>query len=173
MSAPEPHLRLAEPPDDPFLDALYATTRERDLGAMPLPAEVKQELLSMQSRSQRTDYRRRFPRAEALIIELDGRAAGRFYIDKSGAEFRVIDLSLLPEHRGRGIGGRLLAALLAEASRLGRSVRLRVDHSNPARRLYERLGFQPEEDAGIHCSMVWTAPMTAGWNATERPQGIS
>ena len=54
----------------------------------------------------------------------------------------MIDIALLPDHRGRGIGARLLRDVLHEATAAGLPVRLSVERSNPARSLYERLGFR-------------------------------
>ena len=45
-------------------------------------------------------------------------------------------------------------ALLAYADRLGRPVSLHVEPFNPARRLYERLGFRVIETRGLYELMV-------------------
>jgi ribosomal protein S18 acetylase RimI-like enzyme len=50
-------------------------------------------------------------------------------------------IAVLPLHIGRGLGGRLLARLLEDARPAHPAVALSVRESNPARRLYERLGF--------------------------------
>ena len=158
MSPSESRLRPARAEDEAFLDALYATTRDRDLGALPLPDETKRDLLLFQAHAQRVDYRRRYPDAEVLVIELEGRPAGRLWVDRSADGIRLVDLSLLPEHRGRGIGGRLVGTLIEEARSRQLPLWLSVELSNPARRLYERLGFESRGDDGIYASMVWTAP---------------
>jgi ribosomal protein S18 acetylase RimI-like enzyme len=49
---------------------------------------------------------------------------------------------ILPSHQNRGIGTRLVRELAREAKESGRPLRLRVLSVNPARRLYEREGFQ-------------------------------
>ena len=47
------------------------------------------------------------------------------------------------EQRGRGIGAQLLRTLAVEAGRLGFArLSLSVERTNPARRLYERLGYR-------------------------------
>jgi ribosomal protein S18 acetylase RimI-like enzyme len=48
----------------------------------------------------------------------------------------------VPEWQGRSIGRRLVGALLDQARRAGVPVVLSVLKVNPARRLYERLGFR-------------------------------
>jgi ribosomal protein S18 acetylase RimI-like enzyme len=53
-----------------------------------------------------------------------------------------ISVAVLPENRGMGIGSLLLRELIGMASNAGfHSLSLSVESDNPARRLYERLGF--------------------------------
>jgi predicted GNAT family acetyltransferase len=59
-----------------------------------------------------------------------------------------VDIALTPPYRGRGLGTRLLRGLIAEAEQSGRPLSLHVETHNPARRLYERLGFRPAGDSG-------------------------
>lgn len=159
--SPLPELRTAEPADEAFLERLYASTRERDTAAWGWPAETLAEFLRLQSRAQRLDLRRRFPRSAESVVEIGGAPAGRIWVDRAGETIELLDLSLLPEHRGRGLGGRLLADLLAEAEAAGKPVRLRVETSNPARRLYERSGFAWLGDDGVYGTMRWSPPASA------------
>jgi GNAT superfamily N-acetyltransferase len=69
----------------------------------------------------------------------------------------IVDIALLPEFRGVGIGGALFRDLLAEAAETGRQVTIHVDKFNPALRLYQRLGFQIVQDAGADWRMEWRA----------------
>ena len=55
--------------------------------------------------------------------------------------------------RGRGIGTALVTELFAEADASGRSVSIHVETNNPARRLYERLGFQDVGEHGVYVLM--------------------
>jgi ribosomal protein S18 acetylase RimI-like enzyme len=68
-------------------------------------------------------------------------------------EIRVIDVTLLPEHRGRGVGTQLLQELVEEGRRAGKRVTIHVEKPNPARRLYEGLGFAAVEDKGLYLLM--------------------
>jgi ribosomal protein S18 acetylase RimI-like enzyme len=77
-------------------------------------------------------------------------------------EIRLVDIALLPEHRGRGIGGALLRGLLDEGAVSGRRVSMHVERSNPALRLYERLGFERVKDDGIYWLMEWSLPGDEG-----------
>lgn len=50
----------------------------------------------------------------------------------------LLFVSVLPETRGQGIGGELIRRSIAECNG---DVKLHVEYENPAKRLYERLGF--------------------------------
>src|SRR5262245_55631984 len=128
-------LRPATPADEPFLLRVYAGTREQGLAA--LPEAMRATFTSQQYATQAAHYARTFPGAGIDVVLVDGRPAGRFYVWRGERETRIVDISLLPEHRGRGVGTALLRGVLDEGAR----VSLHVEHTNPARRLYERLGF--------------------------------
>jgi ribosomal protein S18 acetylase RimI-like enzyme len=120
---------------------LFASTRELEVSCLPGDA-ARALFLDSQFNAQLESYRRSFPQANHDIIELDGVAAGRLYVDRAPMVLQLIDISLLPEYRARGIGTALLQALLAEAAQRRGTVRLSVATSNPAQRLYQRLGFR-------------------------------
>jgi len=65
-----------------------------------------------------------------------------------------MDIALLPDHRGAGIGTRLVRELLDEGARTGKRVSIHVEKHNPALRLYERLGFAPVADRGVYVLMA-------------------
>jgi GNAT superfamily N-acetyltransferase len=147
-------LRPATAADQPFLQALFASTRQRELAYLPGSDADKQLFLKSQFAAQTASYRSAFPRASLQIIEVAEVAAGRWYVDRCCAPMHVIDISLLPEYRGRGIGSALLQGLLDEAGRSGAAVSLTVDMSNPAARLYERLGFRTVSSDGLYLRKV-------------------
>jgi GNAT superfamily N-acetyltransferase len=76
---------------------------------------------------------------------------GYGYVDEAVPE---VSIALLPAHRGRGIGTRLMSALadLAAARHVG-ALSLSVESANPARRLYERLGYRTVSDNGEAVTM--------------------
>jgi GNAT superfamily N-acetyltransferase len=74
---------------------------------------------------------------------------GHGYVDSSTPELAI---ALAREHRGKGAGSQLLAALEGRARSAGyRQLSLSVDAANPARRLYERCGYRTlsEDSEGI------------------------
>ena len=110
----------------------------------------------MQFDAQDRHYRAHFPDARFDVVERGGAPIGRLIVERGEDEIRLLDIALLPEHRGAGAGSALLRALLAEAAATSRRVTIHVERANPARRLYERLGFRVEEDDdAIYLFMVW------------------
>lgn len=89
----------------------------------------------------------------AQIIEHRGSPAGVFKVTRDGGEWQLVQIQLAPELQGRGIGRALIGELTAEAQAAGASLTLRVLRANPARRLYERLGFRVIEVGDHHFGM--------------------
>ncbi|MDO8361258.1 MAG: GNAT family N-acetyltransferase [Actinomycetota bacterium] len=143
MTPPQVRLRPATAADEPLLFQIYAASRAAELAQVDWSDEQRLAFLQHQHTAQATAYRSRHPDGEFLVIELaDGRGIGRLYRARlDDGELRVLDIALLPEWCGRGIGGALLADVLAEGEREGALVSLHVEAWNPALRLYTRLGF--------------------------------
>jgi GNAT superfamily N-acetyltransferase len=141
--------------DLPFVAALYASTRTEELAPLGWPEAVRTAFLDQQHRAQHAHYQACYPEAEWLIVEQAGKAIGRLYLGGDAADTRLIDISLLPEHRGAGIGGAILADLIADARAGGRMVSLHVDPAGAARRLYVRLGFREVATSETAVRMEW------------------
>jgi GNAT superfamily N-acetyltransferase len=141
--------------DAPFLYRVYASTREEELRPVPWTAAEKDAFLHQQFQAQHTYYQEHYEGARFEVILRDGQPIGRLYVARWADEIRIVDIALLPEHRGAGIGSGVLRGLLAEAAAAGKPVRIHVERLNPARRLYERLGFLPVEDKGVYYLMEW------------------
>ncbi len=147
------HLRPVTREDQSFLYRLYASTRVEELSAVPWSEEQKQAFLKMQFSAQSHDYQQNYPDAALQLIVRDGQPAGRLYVDRRAREICIVDIALLPEHQGAGIGSALLQELIAEANASGKSLTLHVEKFSPARRLYQRLGFVEIGDSGVHLHM--------------------
>ncbi|HTE20911.1 MAG TPA: GNAT family N-acetyltransferase, partial [Armatimonadota bacterium] len=76
-----------------------------------------------------------------------------FYVARWAEEIRIVDIALLPEHRGGGVGTMLIRRLFDEGDASGRKVSIHVEIFNPARRLYERLGFVQAAERGVYLLM--------------------
>ena len=158
MTRPPIDLRPAGPDDAEFLYRVYASTRYGELAPLRWPPEKVEAFLRMQFRAQDTHYRQYYPGAAFDVILVGGVPAGRLYVDRWPDEVRVVDIALLPEFRGAGVGTHLLAGLLAEAAAAGRRVSIHVEALNPARRLYQRLGFVKTSGSGVYDLMEWVPP---------------
>ncbi|MEO1642442.1 MAG: GNAT family N-acetyltransferase, partial [Pseudomonadota bacterium] len=64
--------------------------------------------------------------------------------------------AILSAHRNKGIGGRVLADIITQAAEAQVTLALQVETRNPARRLYERLGFQTVGASPTHIEMQIT-----------------
>ena len=132
--------------------------RAAELAVVPWDDAAKAAFLRQQFDAQRLHYRREFPQADFDVLLRAGQTIGRLYLDRSGPEWRLLDIALVAEARGQGVGTALLRALLAEAGAAGKPVLLHVETFNPARRLYDRLGFVPLGGDGVYLQMAWTPP---------------
>ena len=141
------YVRPALPQDNAFVyQLLWQVVYEQLLADRWDPA-IRDGLLDLQVRVRCGAYAARWPQAEHAIIMLDDEPVGRLLIDRSGPNYHLVDIAVLPKRQGAGIGTRLVLGLCMEAEIMGKSVRLRVSVSNPrAADLYRRLGFRVIED---------------------------
>lgn len=148
-------LRRRRPEDRGFLCALYASTRTEELAPVPWSEAQKAGFLEWQFDCQARHYDAHYPGCEFLVVEHQGEPIGRLYLDRRATEIRVVDIALVPDWRRRGVGAALLRRVMAEAAAEGLAVSIHVEVHNPARRLYERLGFRETEQAGVYALLEW------------------
>jgi len=164
-------LRDERPEDEEFLRHLYATTRSQEMMRVPWDDDRKAAFLRMQFQLQTVHYRRYFPDAAFRIILSGNCPIGRIYVASSPDGLNLMDISLLPEYRNRGIGGELVKTVMREAEALRSSVTLHVEMDNPAQHLYRRLGFRDVETRGAHILMEWRpSHLPAGPGAAPQDQ---
>ena len=149
------HYRTATDDDLPLLALVYASTRLEEVARSGWPPEAQRQVLAQPFDAQHRHYRQHYPAAEWLVIERDGTAIGRLYIEEWPDQIRLIDIALLPDHRGGGAGSAILADLMDMASAAGKPLTIHVEKNNPAMRLYLRLGFAPIDEHGIYDLMEW------------------
>ncbi len=154
-------LRPSRKRDQPFLRALFATLRMDAAALAQWPEAQREPFLDDQFRLQDLHFRRFYPKADFLVIAQHGTPIGRLILDRGPSEWSLIDIGFLPPFRGRGLGEGLLRWFQASLKDAGaRTFVLQVEFGNPARRLYERLGFVEDgnlEPGGLHAAMVWKA----------------
>jgi ribosomal protein S18 acetylase RimI-like enzyme len=152
--------RAAGDADIPLLAESYFSTRREEVAQTGWPLADQERFLAHQFEAQHRHYRAHYPGAEWLVVEKDGAPIGRLYLDDWASELRLIDIALLPEARGGGVGAALIEDLIEAAAARGKKLSIHVERNNPAMRLYRRLGFAKVDEHGIYDLMEWTAPLS-------------
>jgi ribosomal protein S18 acetylase RimI-like enzyme len=146
-------LRPVSDPDRPFLFELFASTREAEMQLVPWTGEQKQAFLEMQFAAQLQSYAATHPRAAHDVICMNGKNAGRLYLNRSAEGFHILDITVAPNLRNGGIGSEVLREILKEADQRAAPVSIYVETFNPSVRLFERLGFQSASVNGFQVLM--------------------
>ena len=141
--------------DEQFLIGVYGSTRTEELTLTNWDQAQRDAFLKMQFTAQQSHYRENYPEGEHLIISVDGSAVGRLYIARIAAEVRILDITVLPEHRNAGIGTPIIKELMAEAEAIGKPLRIYVESYNRSRGLFERLGFAKSGESGYSYLLEW------------------
>lgn len=142
----DPNLRTATDSDLEFLLDL----RRRALG------EYVIETWGRWDDARQRDYLiERLEQSLIQIVQCDGSDVGMFSVEERPDEVFLENVVLLPDWQNRGIGTRLVTGLQEKAREKGRPVRLEVLRVNPARRLYERLGFRVIQKTDVMFEMEW------------------
>jgi len=153
VTGAKPALRPVNRADSDFLYRLYAGSRAAEMAMVDWSETQKREFLQMQLDAQSRYYTENYADARFDIIELGGEPIGRLYVDDRKGELRVIDIALLAEYQGRGIGGCFMQAIIDRAFAEHAFVSIHVEHDNPAMKLYQRLGFRKVRDVGVYWYM--------------------
>ena len=91
----------------------------------------------------------------AVIIQIADLDVGFFQLAYSSVENHLMQIRLLPEWQGKGIGSKLIAALQTLCAKSKTPIGLHVYTDNPALRLYCRLGFKAVKSDGAAYLMRW------------------
>lgn len=147
-------LRPVLPSDQDFLKMVYFSTREKEMERVShWTAEMKEAFLNQQFNAQHNYYHSTYLEANFLIILYKNMAIGRLYIDEflGNKDIRIIDISILPNWRNKGIGKSILTEILNQAKSQDKKVSIHVESFNPAMHLYKRLGFEKvSETNGVY-----------------------
>lgn len=130
-------LRPALPSDEPFLVELRKLTMTEHLGRVGEPSDEDSHLRRVRLRYE-----------DAQIIWSEAEQIGLLKAYRTPTEWVILQVQILPEHQGHGIGADVIRMILAQAADDGLPVSLSVLKGNPARTLYERLGFKMAVDTG-------------------------
>lgn len=147
------NFRSIQEKDFPFLKKVYRSTRENELSMTDWSEEQKSGFIDFQFNAQHAYYMNVYKDAEFQIIESGSTGIGRLYLWETEHQIRIVDIAILPEHRGKGIGSKILSDLIRQSELSGKKLNIHVEHFNPALRLYERLGFKKTDDTGVYLFM--------------------
>ncbi|NML04396.1 GNAT family N-acetyltransferase [Sphingomonas sp. G-3-2-10] len=155
MKVPAFSLRAEAAEDEAFLRRLFVSGRHAEFAAAGLADAQIEMLLAQQFNLQRSHYRAAYADADWWVVEHRGEAVGRLYVARAMDGRHLVDIALMPEWQGKGLGGALLDRVLADAAAAGRPVHLHVRPHNPARLLYLRKGFVETGLDGADVAMTW------------------
>ena len=138
------NLHAASKDDEPFLLQLRKLTMTEHLERAAVPVDDEAHYQRIRSNFE-----------DAKIICEGNRSIGLVKLSRMPDEWHVHQIQVMPSYQGRGIGKAVLTAVLKEAQHVGVPVTLSVLHGNPARRLYEELGFQFVAEWSKSTKLVW------------------
>ena len=148
-------LRPVEPGDESFLLQAYASIRAAEMAQVPWSDEQREAFVRAQFAAQQLHYQTHNPNATHDIILREDQPVGRLYVSRREKEIRILDITILPEHRNQGLGTPLIENLMNEAAAAGKPLNIYVESFNPSLHLFERLGFHKAEDDGVNYLMEW------------------
>jgi GNAT superfamily N-acetyltransferase len=151
-------LRPTADADYDFMRRLYHSARAEEMEHFPFGDAEKRVFLDQQFAAQFEHYGIHYPTCERNIVENDGVPIGRLWVDEWRDQIRLVDIALMPEWRGGGVGSMLLHGVLDRGRKSGKPVTIHVEAFNPALRLYKRLGFVQVDTNGVYLLMRWTPP---------------
>ncbi len=146
--------RGAAAEDEGFLYALFQSVRGPEFSRLALAPELLEQLLRMQYAGQQQTYAAQYPEGDQVIL-LEGAPIGRIWLYRGAREHWLVDISLLPEHRNRGIGGALVAHAAGEARAARVPLRSSVAVTNlGSLRFHQRLGFTVTGQDEVYCDLA-------------------
>lgn len=148
-------LRDATAEDQQFLLRVYATTRAAELELTPWTADQRHAFVQMQFEAQLRHYSSFYSASIQQVILSDREPVGRLYLNRTADEIQILDVTVLPDHRGRGIGSAVIEGVLEEARLKGWNARIYVDSGTPYVGFFERRGFCAMADDGVNTLMMW------------------
>jgi ribosomal protein S18 acetylase RimI-like enzyme len=150
-------LRPVSDADETLLLEIYSASRAEEMALVPWDVATKDAFLRSQFSAQQKHYRSYFPRAVHEMILVDDQPAGRLYVDRRETAIHILDVTLLPRARGRGIGTQILLDLMKEADLENKSCSVYVESFNRSLGLFQRLGFVKANEDGVLWLMEWRA----------------
>jgi ribosomal protein S18 acetylase RimI-like enzyme len=146
-----------EPKDNEFLLRVFKESRP-DLNLInDISEEQRESIILEQFKMEKQQLEQIYPNAEFSIIKLNEEPIGRIYIYYGETTNRIVEIGLLEDYRGLGIGQRLMTTVIGNATKMKKNVRLQVAWFNQrAYKFYERIGFKVIENQEVFFEMEYT-----------------
>jgi ribosomal protein S18 acetylase RimI-like enzyme len=126
---------------------MYASVRVEEMALVPWSDDQKRAFVKSQFDAQSSHYRNTYPNGNFLLIKSDDEPVGRVYHCELEDEHRIIDITVAPEFRGRGIGTKIIKDIIEGT---GKPVRIYLEMNNRSVGLFQRLGFGMIRDEGFY-----------------------
>lgn len=141
-------LRQAKDADLDFLLNLRRITMDRYLSNQGVDISDKEHL-----------FRIKYNFEDAYIIQIDNKDVGLFKASflPEKSQWYIFQIQILPSYQGLGIGRELITGLCEQAKLDAVSVGLSVLKCNPAKKLYDSLGFNVVDTNSAEYEMVYDA----------------
>jgi len=147
-------LRLATKEDQAVLYRIFEESR-MELSFIE-DENVRKSIVQQQYELDNVQTKKMFPRAEKIIVQYKGKPIGRYTIDKTNINYRLIWIGFLHTWRSKGIGKYIIQSMMKEATHYLKGMELEVAKFNiAAYQLYKKLGFKIVMDKEATFKMYW------------------
>ncbi|MCP5291638.1 MAG: GNAT family N-acetyltransferase [Burkholderiales bacterium] len=107
---------------------------------------------------QKANFARELESSTTSVVSINGLIVGYVQLCDEGRNIYLRNIALIAKYQRKGIGTRLIQQIQTQAAAKGVPLELGVFRTNaPARKLYERLGFEKTCDTETHVQMSWKA----------------
>jgi ribosomal protein S18 acetylase RimI-like enzyme len=155
------NLRPALAADEPFQFDLF---RAHSIGMLQLgglPEAMIDNLATMQYRARTQSYQDSYPDARWSIVELAGIPVGELIEHDEADAIYIVDVTLRPEQRKRGIGSALVRSVIAAGAQRGGVRALVLVNNEVSLSMFRGLGFVETGQGGAHVELRWRPSVVA------------
>lgn len=145
-----------EPQYNEFLFKVFKESRPELNLINDISEEQKTNIILQQFTMEHQQLIQMYPNAELNIVMLNKEPVGRIYINYGQTSVRILEIGVLEQYRGLGIGKKILTRVIKEAEKNEKTVNLQVAWFNQsAYTFYERIGFKVVENNGVVSEMQY------------------
>ena len=107
---------------------------------------------------QHSHLRKNYVPAKVQILTLNGQDIGMLSVEERNEDIFLKTIEIHPAFQNKGIGTAIITQIIADGFHKRKPVRLQVLKVNPAKRLYDRLGFSVIEETSTHYILLASIP---------------